>query len=88
MDRFSLVKGTGEVLVDDSSFADQGISYEGFTILIQFIQKVEVTFRITTPSGNLVVINTALTETLADVKDKILKKEGIEKHKYELKSGC
>lgn len=87
LDRFALVKGTGETLKDEVSFAEQGISYEGFTIMIQFIQKVEVTFRITTPNGKVVVINTALTDTLNDVKEKIYKKESIERHKYELKSG-
>jgi hypothetical protein len=60
LDRFTLVKGTGEVLVDDKSFATQGITFEGYTIAIRFIQVTEVTFTIATPQGKTFSVTTTL----------------------------
>lgn len=60
LNQFKLIKGTGEELIDEQSFESQGISYEGFTIMIQFVQRTEVTFKISTPSGKLFVLTTAL----------------------------
>merc|ERR1712046_558761 len=87
LNKFKLVKGNGEALDDQASFASQGIDYEGFTIIIRFIQHTEVTFKVTTPSGRLFSITATLEDTVSDLKDKIKKKENIERSKYVLKSG-
>jgi hypothetical protein len=51
LNKFMLAKGTGERLDDLMTFQSQGISYEGFTIIIRFVQRTEVTFKIVTPAG-------------------------------------
>lgn len=87
LNQFKLTKATGEALVDQNSFASQGITYEGYTLLLMFIQQTQVTFKISTPGGKVFVVTTSLSENLADVKRKIKTKEGIDSSKYRLMSG-
>lgn len=87
LNKFMLAKGTGERLDDLMTFQSQGISYEGFTIIIRFVQRTEVTFKIVTPAGKQFSITATLQDTVSKLKDKIKMKEGIDRSKYVLKSG-
>jgi len=87
LSQFSIAKATGAKLVDSQSFAEQGVTYEGYTLLLLFVQQTSVTFKITTPHGRLFVVTTTLEDTMADVKRKIKTKEGIDSSKYKLMSG-
>jgi hypothetical protein len=87
LDKFKLTKATGVPLKDNKSFASQGITYEGYTLILMFVQETSVTFKISTPGGKVFVVTTTLEDTMGDVKRKIKTKEGIDSSKYKLMSG-